>query len=121
MLPIQHECPSTAYCLTELFISVPKIYHSILFVVRSRAHCTQTSDTSNKVFGDNKEIYYLSVTNRNDANFDCNIVQWKSDQVVLANGSVVRAKQVLSNATPAVTFLVRFHCFPVRFQNMICL
>ncbi len=29
-----------------------------------------------------------------------------SGQVVLADGTVVRAKQVLSNATPAVTFLV---------------
>jgi hypothetical protein len=28
-----------------------------------------------------------------------------SGQVVLADGTVVRAKQVLSNATPAVTFL----------------
>lgn len=121
MLSIQRECPLTAYSLPELFISVPTIYHSILFVVRSRAHCTQRSDTSNKVFGDNNEIYYFSVTNRNDAILDCNIFQLKSDQVVLANGSVVRAKQVLSNATPAVTFLVRFHCFPVRCQNMICL
>lgn len=36
-----------------------------------------------------------------------------SGQVVLADGTIVQAKQVLSNATPAVTFLVTIppsHC-----------
>jgi hypothetical protein len=33
-------------------------------------------------------------------------ILWFSGQVVLADGTEIRAKQILSNATPAVTFLV---------------